>query len=78
MTTITLDLPEDIAEQARREGLLEPRALRDLIEEATRITAMKRLQGMWRATPASERNVPPPSADELQALIREVRRQRLG
>ena len=37
MTSITIDLPDDIAEQARREGLLSAQAIRELLEEALRM-----------------------------------------
>ena len=41
MTTITLELPDDVAERAREEGLLTAQGLRELLEEATRIRRMK-------------------------------------
>lgn len=78
MTTITVDLPDDIAEKARREGLLSTQAIRELIEEATRISAMNRLKGMWQAVPAGQQELDAPTADELQAIIRAVRRQRMA
>mgnify|MGYP001434305917 CR=1 FL=1 len=37
MTTITIELPDDIAEQARREGLLSARAIRGLLEDTLRL-----------------------------------------
>jgi hypothetical protein len=76
MTTITFDLPDDIAEQARREGLLTGEVLRELLEEATRAAAMHRLGEMWRATPAALQDAPPLPEDALQALIRAARARR--
>ncbi|MDR1646900.1 MAG: hypothetical protein LBR88_02545 [Zoogloeaceae bacterium] len=61
MTTITFDLPEDIAEQARREGLLTAEALRELLEEATR---------------AALQDAPPLPEDALRAIIRATRARR--
>ena len=34
MTTITLELPDDVAERARQEGLLDPGRIRNLLEQA--------------------------------------------
>ena len=78
MTTITLDLPDDVAEKARQEGLLSAQAIRELIEEATRISAMNRLKGMWQGVPAAEQDGDAPTADELQTIIRAVCRQRMA
>ena len=78
MTIITVDLPDDIAEKARHEGLLSTQAIRELIEEATRISAMKRLKGMWQTVPADQQDLDAPTSDELQAIIRAVRRQRMA
>jgi hypothetical protein len=76
MTTVTFELPDDIAEQARREGLLTAEILRELLEEATRAAAMCRLGEMWRATPVGERDAPPLPTDALQAIIRAARARR--
>ena len=76
MSRITLQLPDDVVEKARQEGLLSERAISSLLEEAARISAMRRLAGMWRAVPAEDQAAP--SDDELQAIIRAVRRQRLA
>jgi predicted anti-sigma-YlaC factor YlaD len=76
MTTITFDLPEDIAEQARHEGLLTAEALRELLEEATRAAAMYRLGELWRATPAALQDAPPLPEDDLRAIVRAARARR--
>jgi hypothetical protein len=78
VSTITLQLPDDVAEKARQEGLLSERAISSLLEEAARISAMRRLAGMWQAVPAERQDQAAPSDDELQAIIRAVRRQRLA
>ena len=77
MTTVTIELPDAIAAMARREGLLSDEAVRDLLEEATRVAAMKRLQGFWRTVPADRQDEMPLSGETLEAIIREVRQQRL-
>lgn len=74
MTTVTIELPEATAAMARREGLLSEEVIRDLLEEATRVAAMKRLQGMWQAVPTDQQDEPPLSGEALEAIIREVRR----
>lgn len=78
MSTFTLELPPDVAEKARQEGLLSVQAISELLEEAARVSAMNRLKGMWQAAPGEEQTRPAPSDDELQAIIRAVRRQRLA
>jgi hypothetical protein len=73
MTTVVFDLPDDIAEQARREGLLSDDALCALLEEATRMAALSRLKGMWSAVPADLQDAPPLPAETLQTIIRAAR-----
>lgn len=57
MTTITVELPEHIAEQARRAGLLQPQRLQILLEQALAATEsatpeqralLARTRGLWR------------------------------
>lgn len=76
MARLVIDLPDELVAQARQEGLLTDQAVRQLLEEATRVAAMKRLQRMWQATPEAVRDEVPLSEDELQAIIREVRQAR--
>ena len=76
MARLVIDLPDELVTQARQEGLLTDQAVRQLLEEATRVAAMKRLQRMWQATPEAVRDEVPLSEDELQAIIREVRQAR--
>ena len=78
MTTVTIELPDAVAAMARREGLLSEEAVRDLLEEATRVAAMKRLQGLWQGVPPDRQDETPLSGEALEAIIREVRQQRLG
>ena len=73
MTTITLELPDDVVERAREEGLLTAQGLCELLEEATRVAAMKRLKDMWQSVPGDRQSAPPLSLDALRAIIREAR-----
>ncbi|MDR2165870.1 MAG: hypothetical protein LBO79_09720 [Zoogloeaceae bacterium] len=73
MTTVVFDLPDDIAEQARREGLLSEETFCALLEAATRVAALSRLKEMWAATPADLQDAPPLPAETLQAIIRAAR-----
>jgi antitoxin ParD1/3/4 len=64
MTTITLELPDDVAERAREEGLLDPGRIQDLLEQAlaaspeneeTRMSALRRaLEEGERSGPATD------------------------
>lgn len=78
MARVVIDLPDALAEQARREGLLTEQAVHQLIEEATRIAAFKRLKGIWSAVPEQLQGQPAMAPEALQEVIREVRRARLG
>ncbi|MDR1646813.1 MAG: hypothetical protein LBR88_02105 [Zoogloeaceae bacterium] len=59
MTTITLELPDDVAERAREKGLLDPERFRELLEQA-----------LSRAANASEAS---PDAREFLARLTRTR-----
>ncbi|MDR0672541.1 MAG: hypothetical protein LBF93_02510 [Zoogloeaceae bacterium] len=59
MTTITLELPDDVAERAREEGLLDPGRIQDLLEQSLsgvradeaspeERALLSRTSGLWR------------------------------
>jgi hypothetical protein len=60
MTTITLELPDEVAERARAEGLLDPERFQELLEQALPSAAntgaaspqaralLARTRGLWR------------------------------
>ncbi len=73
MTRLTIDLPDQLAEQANKEGLLAPSAVQRLIEEALRRRAGKRfLQTLDQLAAAEPRLTP----EEIQAEIDAARRER--
>lgn len=69
MTTVTIELPDDLAQEAARAGLLSGGA---------QVAAMRRLQSQWRQTPPDQRDEAPLTADALRTINQEVRRQRLA
>lgn len=76
MTTleVTLNLPDQIAVEAKRAGLLSDQAISRLIEEAVRREAGKRLlDAMARLR---EANVPPLTEDEIAEEVAAVRAAR--
>ncbi|MCL1999979.1 MAG: hypothetical protein FWG74_00975 [Planctomycetes bacterium] len=72
MTTITLELPEDVAAKAREVGLLTPERLTGMLDEA-----LLRQQAGQRFFAAAERasqaDGPVLSEDEVVAMIKEMR-----
>jgi cytochrome P450 len=76
MTTleIKLNLPDQIALEAQRAGLLSDHAIERLIEEAVRREAGKKLlDAMQRLR---EANVPPLTEEEIDAEVKAVRAAR--
>jgi predicted CopG family antitoxin len=71
MTTVTIELPDDLAEQARKMGVLSNRTLSDVVRELVRARAAEDLQGMIRKF--DEQPAPPMSMEEIQAIVRQVR-----
>lgn len=74
MTTLTIDLPEKLAREAQAAGLLSPEALAEILEEAVRRQAGRRLVESARRIHAA--GVPPMSDDEIVAEVRAVRAER--
>ena len=71
---IKLNLPDQIALEAQRAGLLSGQAIERLIEEAVRREAGKKLlDAMQRLR---EANVPPLTEDEINAEVKAVRAAR--
>ncbi len=70
---LELELPDQLAEQARREGLLSPVVVQRLIEEAIRRLAGQRfLKTLDRLATVEPRLTP----EEIQAEIDAARRER--
>lgn len=73
MTRLTIELPDQLAERAKKEGLLAPGALKGLIEEALRRRTGKRfLETLDRLSSIEPRLTP----EEIQAEIDAARRER--
>jgi predicted CopG family antitoxin len=72
MTTVTIELPDELAEQARKMGVLSNRALSDIVRELVRAQAAADLQAMTRKFDSQP--APPLSPQEVQAIVRQVRR----
>lgn len=76
MTTlqVNLDLPDSLAKEATRLGLLEPQALQALLRDAVRIRRLARLVEARRKIAAA--GVPPLTMEEIEAEIEADRSQR--
>lgn len=74
MTTVevTLDLPDQLARDARDAGLLAPAALKGLLEAGVRKKAIERMK--LAAAKGSAMGEPELSLADLQALVKTVRK----
>lgn len=74
MTTVQIELPDQLAEEARRAGLLTQQAIERLMREAIRRQALGELRrGMDRMAAVDE---PEMTADEIQQEIKAARAER--
>jgi hypothetical protein len=74
MTTVQIELPDQLAEEARRAGLLTQEAIERLMREAIRRQALSELRrGMERMAAADE---PEMTADEIQQEVEAARTER--
>lgn len=73
MTQVTIELPDQLAEQARKEGLLSPPAVQRLIEEAIQRRAGQRFLRALDQLSAVEPRLTP---EEIQSEINAARRER--
>ncbi len=74
MTTLTIDLPDNLAEEARQAGLLTPNAIEAILRETLRGRAVSGLFAGADKLAAS--NLPPMTMDEIQEEVNTVRAQR--
>ena len=76
MTTLelTLNLPDELANQAQAAGLLNSEAIENLLREQLRKRAGEELRAMLNRVSASSE--PPMSEDEIQAEINAYRAER--
>ena len=71
MKAITVELPDTLAKKAEKEGLLAPDAFAEVVKEAIRLRAVRRLRETAKRLHAA--NFPPMTMDEIQAIVNEVR-----
>ena len=73
MTTMQVQLPDDVAETIRREGMLTPAGLADLLREALRMRAFERISAF--ASETSALGIPEMNEAEIAAEIAASRRE---
>lgn len=74
MTTVQIELPDDLARQAKEAGLLSPQALESLLRDQLRKRAGQALQEIWARMPAEEAT--PQIEQEIVEVVRAERRKR--
>ena len=74
MTTITIELPDELAEEARSRGLLAAGAVEAMIRDALRRRAGKELLDAANELAAAE--CPPMTLEEIQKEVDAVRAER--
>ena len=77
MTTLelTLNLPDELAQQAKNAGLLTPDAIEALLREQLKQQAGDQLRALWARMPPEE--LTPEIEQEIAAEVRSVRAERL-
>ena len=75
MTELKVTLPDRLAREAREAGLLNPKAIQQLLREAMRRRAAAR-EFLSVADRVAAAGVPPMSEDEIQTEIDAVRKAR--
>jgi hypothetical protein len=74
MTTLTIDLPDNLAEEASQAGLLTPNAIESILRETLRNRAVNGL--FTAANKLATANFPPMTMEEIQEEVNAVRAQR--
>lgn len=74
MTTLTIDLPDSLAEEAKQAGLLTPNAMEGILRETLQRRAVS---GLFAAADTlAAASVSPMTMDEIQLEVDAVRAQR--
>ena len=73
MKTITVELPDTLAERAEEEGLLAPDAFAGVVKEALRLRAMREMREAMDKLHAAK--FPKMTMDEIQEEVNAVRAQ---
>ena len=74
MTELVVRLPDELAQRAKRAGLLSDSAIQELLEDA-----MRRQAGRWLLDIADRvhaAGIPPMSMEEIDAEVKAVRAER--
>ena len=74
MTTLKLNLPDELAQRAQNAGLLTDSSIQKLLEEAIRREAGRKLLDI--AQQLHDANIPPMSDEEIMAEVKAVRAER--
>ena len=74
MTTVQIELPEELARRAREAGLLAPESIERVLREALRREAFEELLSVAERVEAA--GIPPMSMDEINAEIHAYRAER--
>jgi hypothetical protein len=74
MITLTIDLPDNLVKEAKDAGLLTPEALAQLLKEAMRRQAGRRLLDVAKRIQAA--GIAPMSDEEIIAEVKAVRAER--
>ena len=74
MTTLTIDLPDNLAKEAKQAGLLTPSAIESILRETLRRRAVNGL--FTAADKLTEANFPSMTMEEIQDEVNAVRAQR--
>lgn len=73
MTTVEIELPDELARQAKEAGLLAPEKLESLLRDQLRKRAGEALHEIWERMPAEE--VTPEIEQEIVTAVRAARRE---
>jgi len=74
MTTLTIDLPDNLVKEAKNAGLLAPDAIESMLRETLRRRAVNGL--FAAADKLAAADFPPMTMDEIQEEVNTVRAQR--
>ena len=74
MTTVQIDLPDQLAQEAKRAGLLSRESIEQLLREAVRRRALNDLENAMQHVAAAPE--PAMTPDEIQQEIRVARAER--
>jgi hypothetical protein len=74
MTTLTINLPDKVAQQAIEAGLLAPDAVTQLFNDALRRQAGQQLMDIAQRLQAAD--IPPMSEEEIVAEVKAARAER--